>query len=464
MLLVVASRARKWLSSTWTAAVHLPSAAKARLYRAARRARRIRRCLRRALTLGAAIAAVTTLVFTYLGTLQRQYIILANPVDGDWISGQVRIGGHVAQAYVAVDVTLAPTDGPHIMRATEFPTILNTESLSDGKYTLLVKVYTKAFGLFRWLGQVTSVQVRVKNTAPQVKVRGLQEHQVVRNTDKVEVLVDRGYVEQLTLDGSRLVWGAPAESMSFTIGSLGLLDGPHTLTIVAKDEAGNREEPKPVPFIVDNTPPVVSDLGLEDAQLVSGILNLEPRVDDSTRTEVSWFVDGELRFVGSRYEWDTEREREGTRILELRATDAAGNEVSAFISVVVDNTKPSLRASLPGGATEFFRYSILPIDVISSEEVVLSLLINEQEALRSQPPGRLLVDLSAYDHGASLRLSIRGSDLAGNEADPVEVTITVSSNLCPLARSLVTYDTAKLRVAAMLIMFMAAVAWWSTEI
>lgn len=168
--------------------------------------------------------------------------------------------------------------------------------------------------------------------------------------------------------------------------------------------------------------------------------------------------------MGSRYEWDTEREREGTRILELRATDAAGNEVSAFISVVVDNTKPSLRASLPGGATEFFRYSILPIDVISSEEVVLSLLINEQEALRSQPPGRLLVDLSAYDHGASLRLSIRGSDLAGNEADPVEVTITVSSNLCPLARSLVTYDTAKLRVAAMLIMFMAAVAWWSTEI
>lgn len=120
-------------------------------------------------------------------------------------------------------------------------------------------------------------------------------------------------------------------------------DGPHILTAVARDAAGNVGVSEPVNVVVDNTPPVVMLSGVADGDNVSGKVNLTAMAADVTTRVVmlSLTIAGtvvQVRNDGQTivYNWNTSPYKKQSPVtIVATATDAAGNSIAKQIKVFV---------------------------------------------------------------------------------------------------------------------------------
>ena len=394
------------------------------------------RWLRDGLLLGAAGATVATLVFTYFAALERQYLLIFTPKDGDVVSGLCKIGGVTVIPFDEVSIELTSSDGTSVWQADEFPVTFDTTNLPDGHYLLIINVYKRAFGFIERLGQTISMDLQIKNSTPVITIHGLREGETVSGLVSVSVEVEGGYVEHWFLDDKQMIW---YEEDNITIHSERLGDGIHRLTIVANDRAGNIAYFH-LNFNVDNSPPQILTLGLEAGQSVHGQLELLPTIDEPNVSQISWFVDGKLRCTEAAFSWDTTHERDGTHVISLTVVDAGGNVATKEIDVVVDNTPPEIEVEFPTQSKQYYRYSVVPIQVLASEHGRVYLYIEEQKVDEIQIGERpLLLDLSNYPPGSTLRLTIRGVDVAGNETI-LETSISVEYSLSSMMRAMLTYE------------------------
>lgn len=110
----------------------------------------------------------------------------------------------------------------------------------------------------------------------------------------------------------------------------------------------------------DTAPPKVVIVSPSEGQRISGSVEVSLNVSDNEGVaKVQYLVEGNLRAETTAspftFTWDSAQEQNGSRVLAVRAYDAAGNMGEASVSVIVeggipDNT-PCTAAADPGGGT-----------------------------------------------------------------------------------------------------------------
>jgi hypothetical protein len=157
---------------------------------------------------------------------------------------------------------------------------------------------------------------------------------------------------QFKLDGANLGPEITSGAYSVSWNSIAVTNGPHVLTAVARDTAGNTTTATPVTVtvanLVDTTPPTVSVTTPVNGATVSGtaVAVIASAADDFGVVGVQFLLDGsplgtEVTSPPYTIVWNTTTTSVGAHTLTARARDAAGHQTtSAPISVTVTTTPP----------------------------------------------------------------------------------------------------------------------------
>ncbi|MBZ5531483.1 MAG: hypothetical protein LAO20_08625 [Acidobacteriia bacterium] len=156
---------------------------------------------------------------------------------------------------------------------------------------------------------------------------------------------------QFQLDGVNLGAEDPASPYSITWNTTSATNGPHTLTAIARDAAGNKTTSAAVSVTVNNvapppdtTPPTVSVTAPSNAATVSGSVTVSATASDNVGVVgVQFQLDGVAlgaEDLTSPYSvaWDTTKTANGTHTVSAVARDAAGNKTTSSVTITVANT------------------------------------------------------------------------------------------------------------------------------
>ena len=157
---------------------------------------------------------------------------------------------------------------------------------------------------------------------------------------------------QYFLDGAPLGAEVALAPFSLSWDTEQASDGPHTLTAVVRDVAGNTGSASAVDVTVDNGRPTVAITSPADQATVSGAVIAAATAADSTGVvDVKFFIDGVLRLTDDappyEFPWDTVTGADGAHTVTAEATDATGINGSAQITVTVDNNPPAVAIQSP---------------------------------------------------------------------------------------------------------------------
>ena len=139
----------------------------------------------------------------------------------------------------------------------------------------------------------------------------------------------------------------------------GLGEGAHEVVVRATDSAGNLAVSPPAPFTVDNTPPQILVTGVGDGDVVGmpvtpiiEIMDIHP---NSTQVTLN----------GTVFSSGTEIAEEGMHILDVQATDQAGNTATLSLGFELDFTAPDLSFLAPAEGAELLEGDV---DVVLDTE------------------------------------------------------------------------------------------------
>ena len=141
------------------------------------------------------------------------------------------------------------------------------------------------------------------------------------------------------------------------------VDGSCELTLQAIDDHGAQFDSFTLPRRAqerDAAGPDVDWVAPPDGAILSNTVTVAATAtDDEQIAKVDFWVDGELRVVDPEapyeWSWDTRRELNGDRVVELRALDIAGHQtVSASRVVRVNNAAPTVRLLSPVATERVF--------------------------------------------------------------------------------------------------------------
>jgi hypothetical protein len=152
------------------------------------------------------------------------------------------------------------------------------------------------------------------------------------------------------MDGNPLGEETTNAPYSATWDSTTVADGPHTLTAVARDAAGNVSQAAVTVTVLnvipDTTPPSVTITAPGDQSTASGSITITASANDDTGVVgVQFQVDGnpigaEKLTAPYTATWDSKSVGDGLHTLMAIARDAAGNQSQASVIVDVLNVQP----------------------------------------------------------------------------------------------------------------------------
>ena len=166
-------------------------------------------------------------------------------------------------------------------------------------------------------------------------------------TVDVDATDNVGVTEVVLYAGTARVGTDAVAPYQFSWDSTGVADGDATLTAYAYDAVGNEGVSGDLTLTVgnrslaaDTEPPSVVIATPADGSLVDGRVSIQVTADDDVAVSGIWlYVDGGLEAStaspGLDYSWNTRKVADGTHDIEAVAADAAGNEASATITLVV---------------------------------------------------------------------------------------------------------------------------------
>ncbi len=114
------------------------------------------------------------------------------------------------------------------------------------------------------------------------------------------------------------------------------LDGPHQVTVIAEDAAGNASGDETVSFDTDTAPPSLEVTGPADGSCNPGGVSFVFTATDSHLVSLVATVDGEPYASGSPIAVD------GSHLFQVTAADACGREAGELRSFVIDSTPPEI--------------------------------------------------------------------------------------------------------------------------
>jgi hypothetical protein len=292
-------------------------------------------------------------------------VTISTPTDGSSATGTMQItataSDNVAVSGVQFQVDGAPL-GAEVVTA-PYAATWDSTAAADGPHTIAAVARDGAGNRSQ-----SSITVTVSNalpepepdtTAPVVSLTSPQSQSTVGGTITVTAsATDDVAVVGLLLqvDGTPIGAELTAAPYSLTWNTVPAGNGPHTLTAVARDAAGNTAQSSvDVTVFNDTTVPTVAFISPAGQAQLSGTVSLAVSAsDDVAVIGVQFRLDGtslgaELTAAPYVLSWNTKSAANGTHALAAIVRDEAGNTSQASIAVTVfnDTAAPAVGISSP---------------------------------------------------------------------------------------------------------------------
>ena len=287
-------------------------------------------------------------------------VALTTPVEGATLRGLVSLLAAAADDVGVTGVQFKVDGAPVGSEDTEAPyeALWNTATASNGSHTLSATA-RDAVGH----ETTTSATVVVANDSSPPTVAFTSPGSGETLTGAASILASAtdnvGVASvQFLVDG--VAAGAPRTSGPFgwSFDTEPLANGPHTVTAVARDEAGNQTSASVTVEVANDHAAPTLTLAVPSGGTVHGIVPLVATAsDDVGVVSVEFLADGTIvgpAITAAPYEWDWNSAgvANGAHTIWALARDAAGHETLASISVTVanDNAPPMVTLTNPVGA------------------------------------------------------------------------------------------------------------------
>ena len=241
---------------------------------------------------------------------------------------------------------------------------------------------------------------------------------------------------QFKLDGNNLGAEDTASPYTITWNTTTATNGPHVLTAVARDAAGNVTTSSSVTVTVDNQAPTVSITAPPTGSLVRADTSVTAIASDNgTVAGVQFKLDGnnlgaEVTTAPYTMAWNTATATNGSHVLTAVARDAAGNTTtSPSVSVTVDNSAPTVSLTAPANNASVrasVAVSASASDNLAVAGVQFKLDGNNLGAEDTASPYTITWDTTAAADGAHVLTAV-ARDTAGNVTTSAARTITVDN-------------------------------------
>ncbi|MEW6605843.1 MAG: Ig-like domain-containing protein [bacterium] len=234
--------------------------------------------------------------------------------------------------------------------ALSVPFTFTTGPLSDGHHTITVRAKDEAGN---W-GTSTPDTLVVDTTPPNVVLAPYTPDPTNDNTPTYTGSATDATTKimeiQYRIDSGDWVIGTiiPGLTVYFTFTTNALIDGPHTITVKARDEAGNGGTSTPDTLVVDTTPsnvvlaPYTPDPTNDNTPTYTGnvtdktkIVDIEYKVDDGDWTNAT-FTPGLI----VSFTFTTTALLDGPHTITVRAKDESGNWGTSTPDILVIDTTP----------------------------------------------------------------------------------------------------------------------------
>lgn len=222
---------------------------------------------------------------------------------------------------------------------------------------------------------------------------------------------------EYSLDGE--LWQALSASTGDTFESapLKLADGDHSYRLRARDAAGNLAESAATSFVVDNTAPLISLSGVTDGDLLNHAVTPLVSITE-THPQTS-----SIRLNGQPFVSGTTVGSDGDYLLQVEATDAAGNSATAQLHFTLDLQAPAVSVSEPvTGST----VTLAQQEIAGSTEPLASVHIDAPglvTTVQADAQGRFRSAAATLQPGLNT-LRLQATDRAGNRSAEVSVDVT----------------------------------------
>jgi large repetitive protein len=230
---------------------------------------------------------------------------------------------------------------------------------SDGDYEITVRAEDRAGNK----AESRSLKFTVDNVKPVIEISGAQNGSYSKKSREVAISVTEHNFKNNDVNIS-VTRKANGEKRAYDIGTWNnngstssishefQRDGEYEITVTAVDAAGNRADTKTLLFSIDQVAPELSISGVEDGEDYRVNKTVTFKVSDINldlgKINMNVSRNGQAYHVGnfrltnaSTAELGFTFREEGSYVLNLRATDKAGNEtVHERIAFIVDKTTP----------------------------------------------------------------------------------------------------------------------------
>ncbi|HDD59531.1 MAG TPA: hypothetical protein ENF69_01105 [Euryarchaeota archaeon] len=280
-------------------------------------------------------------------------VALVNPAPGAMLEGSYTVR---VSAYDQVGIRRVIVDIDGVERILSFnqqtgyyELLLDTYMLSDGQHNLSVV----AVDLSGKMVYLPPIIFYVDNTPPGLILKGPLNGEIVSGLIPIDVQVTDDFLKSILYSVDSGGW----VDISTPLNTTHLVDGHHTLKVQARDEAGHLVQVESQ-FVVDNTPPELTQVSILAGVHISGVFNLKLyAVDGIGIARVTLSIDGSAPFEifkgesGRYYEYflDTTTLSDGEHTLTATVEDRADNRVVKSYTIFVDNTGPEINVTYTWG-------------------------------------------------------------------------------------------------------------------
>ncbi|RFF32617.1 hypothetical protein DZC52_01365 [Wenzhouxiangella sediminis] len=315
-------------------------------------------------------------------------------------------------ALEVVEQDVAVDAGESSSGETAFASVL----ADQGDYAVTLEAWSEEAST--WMPLASDSASALDLGAPVIEITDPAAGEIVRNPIGLAAVVTDSYspideaAYRLGEDGP---WIALFESgLGGYVASLETLEeGQHELRVRATDTAGNLSISAPRVFTVDDTPPEILVSGVSDGSIESTTVAPMIDVTDTHLDEVTITLDGESYISG------TTIDEEGAHLLQVVASDLAGNTSQVTLQFELDFTPPDIAFVEPEeGATLLNGEVEAVLQTEPGAEVSVSRGAFQAETT-ADAQGLAVFESVSLELGEN-RIEASVLDSAGNQSDPVE--------------------------------------------
>jgi subtilase family serine protease len=259
-----------------------------------------------------------------------------------------------------------------------------------------------------------ALTVTVDNTAPAVSITDVEGGRFYNEFVQPVVSVTDTSPVSVAKQLNGIVWsGQPVMN-----------EAVHAFRVEAIDAAGNQSKSS-VMFTIDMTSPVIAVGGVVDGALYNHSVTPEISANDSWLDDVTVLLDAQPYVPG------TPVQGEGEHVLDIQASDQAGNESSRVLTFIIDTMPPSVPVISSIQPGEVINQTV--VDVAGSSEPGAQV-----ELVTSTGSFITIVEANGTYRFASVgfpegenSITVTATDEAGNDSVPTTLTFTVQPDSEP---------------------------------